>query len=353
MRALVRTILISALTVGLLAVFLRNADLSLVWTKMQAARPDLLVLALVMTIAMYLVRAERWQYLLEPLGHTRFWVAFRTTVIGFAASFILPARAGEVLRPYLLARQEGLRATATLATVFVERMLDLVTVLVLLAIYFLAFDDGARAAAPGLYRTVAVGALGLAPIGVGILAAMFVMAGHPERLHGWVLKIERILPERLAHAVARFAQTFAEGLAVVRSPRRLVIGLAWSFVLWALIAVQVWVIALAFSIALPLIGSLLITAVLVVGVAVPTPGGVGAVHEAFRLAATSFYGADKDAAVGAAIVQHAASFVPIVLMGLWFAARDGMSFSSLKKTAASKEEGLAVSDQSARVGVER
>ena len=50
---------------------------------------------------------------------------------------------------------------------------------------------------------------------------MFVMAGHPERLHGLVLRIERVLPQRIAHVVAGFARTFAEGLAVVRRPARL------------------------------------------------------------------------------------------------------------------------------------
>ncbi|MGH9176380.1 MAG: lysylphosphatidylglycerol synthase transmembrane domain-containing protein, partial [Vicinamibacterales bacterium] len=105
----------TALAVVLVAVFLRNADLTRVWAEMQSARKDWLAAALGLTVLMYLVRAERWQYMLEPLGHTRFWVAFRTTVIGFAASFVLPARAGEVLRPYLLARSERLPATAAFA----------------------------------------------------------------------------------------------------------------------------------------------------------------------------------------------------------------------------------------------
>ena len=55
----------------------------------------------------------------------------------------------------------------------------------------------------------------------------------------------------------------------------------------------------------------------------PTPGGVGGVARGVRLALTSFYGADNDAAVGAAIVQHAVNFVPVTLLGLWFIARDG------------------------------
>ena len=93
----------------------------------------------------FVVRAERWQYLLGPLGPTRFGMVFRTTVIGFAASAVLPARAGEVIRPYLLARREGLSATAAFATIVVERILDLVAVLLLLAAFLIWFDPGLEA----------------------------------------------------------------------------------------------------------------------------------------------------------------------------------------------------------------
>src|SRR5688500_11413184 len=115
---------------------------------MQSARPEFLLVAMVLTAGMYLVRAERWQYLLEPLGHTRFWVAFRTTIIGFAATFVLPARAGEVLRPYLLARKERLPATAAFATIILERLLDLVTVLGLFAVFVLVADPDSMRADP-------------------------------------------------------------------------------------------------------------------------------------------------------------------------------------------------------------
>jgi uncharacterized protein (TIRG00374 family) len=331
LRAVIRTILVTALAIGLLAVFLRNADLARVWSEMQAARPDWLAASLALTGLMYLVRAERWQYLLEPLGHTRFWVAFRTTVIGFAASFVLPARAGEVLRPYLLAREERLPATAAFATIIVERMLDLVAVLALLSTYFLFFSAGAQTAAPALFRAVEVGGLIMAPIGAAILGTMFIAAGHPERLHGLVLRVERVLPQRLAHAVARFARTFAEGLAVVRHPSRLLMAVLWSLVLWIAIATQAWLVARAFGIALPYGGSFLITAMLVVGVALPTPGGVGGTHEAFRLGVTAFYGADNNAAVGAAIVQHAVNFIPVILLGLFFVARDGLNLQRLRE----------------------
>jgi uncharacterized protein (TIRG00374 family) len=308
---------------------------------MTAARADLLLLALALTLTIMLVRAERWQYLLAPLGRTRFWVAFRTTVIGFAVSFIVPARAGEVLRPYLLARSEGLPATAAFATIIVERILDVLTVLMLLGLFFLFAQSQEASAAPAMYRAVVVGAAAIAPVALAILVTMFVMAGHPERLHSVVLKVERVLPARLARAVAGFMKTFAEGLAVVRSPRRLVWALGWSFVMWSAMAVQLWVLVRAFDITLPFGGSFLVTAILVVGVAVPTPGGVGGTHEALRLGLTSFYGADNDAAVGAAIVQHGVNFVPYLLLGFWFLAQEGLNMTRLRQLSASARASAA------------
>ena len=308
---------------------------------MKSARLDLLFGAFVLTVAMYVVRAERWQYLLAPLGPTRFAVTFRATVIGFAASFILPARAGEVLRPYLLARKEQLSVTATFATVIVERMLDLVAVLLLLAIFLFGLESGEAAAAPRLYQAVWYGGAITTPIGAAILVAMFMMAGHPERLHRLVLRVERVLPGKIARAVASFARTFAEGLVVVRDPSRLVWAMAWSLVLWLSIAAQVWMVVRAFDVTLPFGGSFLLTAMLVVGVALPTPGGVGGTHEVLRLGLTSFYAADNNAAVGAAILQHAVNFVPVLVLGLVFLAHDGLSLSRLRAmTAEAKPQGV-------------
>ena len=99
-----------------------------------------------------MVRAERWQYLLEPLGHTRFWVAFRTTVIGFAASSrVAGARRRSAAALSAGAAAKGCSATAAFATIVVERILDLVAVLLLLAVYLLAFDPGVDARDPALF----------------------------------------------------------------------------------------------------------------------------------------------------------------------------------------------------------
>jgi glycosyltransferase 2 family protein len=329
LRNVIRTVLVIGLAVGLLAVFLREADFGRVWSAVASARADFLGLSLAATAATFVIRAERWQYLLGPLGPTRFRTVFRTTVIGFAASAVLPARAGEVIRPYLLARQEGLKATAAFATILVERILDLVAVLLLLLAFLVWFDPGVEARDSVLLSAIRFGGLVMAPVAVGALALMFFMAGHPERLHAWLLRAEAILPGRLAAAIARLAQTFAEGFAVVRRPERLVAAMAWSIVLWISIAATIWAVAIAFGIAMPFTGGWLMLAPLVVGVAVPTPGGVGGFHEAFRLGATAFFGADNDIAVGAAIVLHAISVVPVTLAGLLFIVQDGLRLGTI------------------------
>src|SRR5688500_3336667 len=137
----IRTILVSVLAIALFAWFLRHATVTEVWVQVRRARLDLLVAGFGAVILTYVIRAYRWQYLLHPIGRTRFRTAFRTTVIGFAALGLLPARAGDVLRPYLLARQEGLSTSATFATIVMERVLDLIAVLVLLVFYVWGVSD--------------------------------------------------------------------------------------------------------------------------------------------------------------------------------------------------------------------
>jgi uncharacterized protein (TIRG00374 family) len=322
-------LVVTVLAVGLIAVFLRNADYAHVWTTMKSARADFLIWSLVLTAVGFVVRTERWQYLLAPLGPTRFRNVWRATVIGFAASAVLPARAGEVLRPYLLARQEGLSATATFATIIVERVLDLAAVLLLLACYLLWFDPGMDARDSAVFQAIRYGGFVMAPVAVGALILMFFMAGHPERLQQWLLKAERVLPTRLATFIAALARTLAEGFAVVRSPVRLIAAVAWSIVLWVLIAATTWAVARAFFIDMPFTGGWLMSAPLVVGVAVGAPGGGGGGEQGVG-SATSFFGAENDTAVGAAIVLHAVSIVPVVLLGLLYTVQDGLKLGGLR-----------------------
>jgi hypothetical protein len=330
MRSYLRTIIVAALAVGLLALFLRNANLADVWSRIQQGRPDLLLLAIGTTMLTYVLRSLRWQWLLKPIGETRFTNAFRTTVIGFAASFLLPARAGEFLRPYLLARRESLRATAAFATVVIERLLDTVTVLILLVAFVFLFDPGMGAVDGTVFEAIKVGGLLLGAGTAAALGVVFWLAGHPTVLLRLQGGIERIVPSRLGHRAAGLVHTFAEGLAVVRQPRRLAVSLLLSFPLWLSIAFGIWIVTLAFHTTIPYTGSFLLMSLLVVGVAVPTPGAVGGFHMAYRIGATAFYHMDQASAIGAGIVLHAISFVPVTILGIIFMAQEGMSLGRMR-----------------------
>jgi len=333
MPSRLRAALVLVLTAGLLAFFLRGVDLGAVWAETRHADGRLLALAVCLTMTTYALRAFRWQYLLAPIGPTRFSTAFRTTVIGFAASFLLPARPGEVLRPYLLARRENLPPTAAFATIILERLLDLVTVLVLFGVFVLAVDPATLSGDPALYGRVKTGGLVAAAGAVAGLVVFFFLAGHPERLGQWALKFERVLPARLAGLVARLVEAFAQGLAVMRQPARLLVSFVLSVPLWLSIAAGIWVTSRAFHMTFAFLGSFLVMTLLVVGVAMPTPGQVGGFHAMYKVAVVQFLGVPTPTAVGAAIVLHAISFVPVTLLGLYFMAREGLSVGRMRELA--------------------
>jgi uncharacterized protein (TIRG00374 family) len=333
MRAHLRTFIVAVLAVGLIAWFLWGADLSGVWGEIRRGRPELLALALLTTLTTYASRALRWQYLLEGLGPTRFSNAFRATVMGFAASFLLPARAGEVLRPYVLARREGLSATATFATVILERVFDMVTVLILFAVFLVLADPSLGRSDPATFRAVKLSGLVVAGVTAAVLAIFFVLAGRPEAFGRASARVERLLPERLARLVEGLAQRFAGGLAAVRRPQQLLMVFVWSFPLWLSIALGIWLTSQAFHIEMPFLGSFLMTTLLVAGVLVPTPGAVGGFHKFYQIGVMSFYGAPLDRAVGAGLVLHAISFVPVTLIGILFMAQEGMTLGRMRRLA--------------------
>jgi uncharacterized protein (TIRG00374 family) len=345
MRSHVRTIVVLAIALALVVLFLSNVNLMGVLAAIARARPEWLALSLLTTFGNLAIRALRWKYLLEPLGPTTFASAFRATAVGFAASAVLPARAGEVIRPYFLARQaprdqQGrMTATGAFATIILERLLDIVTVLALLASFVFVFGKDLAGVNPTGFALVKWAGASAALVSSSALVVLFVLAGDPERLGRAMTRLEQVLPSTLAGMIARIAEKFARGLGAIRRPGRLLAALAWSLPLWLCIALGIWSMAMAFRLAIPFTGSFLMIALLTLGVAVPTPGAVGGFHEAFRVGATAFYGAPDEAAVGAAIVLHLFSIGPSLLLGLLFAAREGLNIGTMQRLADQAEQG--------------
>src|SRR5215471_19253738 len=186
MRSPLRTVVVLLVAAALVALFLRNVDLRRVASDIASAEPEWLAMGLVLSIGNLAIRSYRWRYLLEPLGHTTFGESFQATTVGFAASAVLPARAGEVIRPYFVARltsrHERMTASGAFATIILERVLDVITVLVLVALYVLVFGRAIGATNPVAFRWLTWIVLSTAALAAVALLVLFVLAGDPARL---------------------------------------------------------------------------------------------------------------------------------------------------------------------------
>ena len=327
-----RTALVSLLAIALLGWFLSHANLVEVWRHVQRADLAMLLVGFIFVVLTYFARTFRWQVLLLPLGRVRFMTTFRATLVGFAALGLLPARAGDLLRPYMVARKEGLSIPATFATVVMERVLDLVAVLGLLAVYAWGFASPTDVP-ESLSRPIEISAAVAGAAALVLFVVMWILATHPERIGGFVRAADRVLPHALAHKLADITTAFSRGFVAAKKPSTLLAGVLWSFPVWICIAGETWAVTRAFDIDMSFAGSFLVQVFLVIGVAVPTPGGVGSYHEAYRWAVTTFFHAANDSAVAAAIVVHLISYIPVILAGLVVMVQEGMSVHDLQDLA--------------------
>ncbi len=207
MRRYVRTFAIVFLTVGLMWAFLRGVDLADVWMAIRQARPDLLFLALLFIAASYLVRIVRWQFLLRPVGRVRLSSAARATVIGFAANALVPGRVGEVLRPYVLARREGLSGSAAFGTIVLERVLDLLTIM-LITVSAVAFVEPSTSD-ESLMEWLRTGALATGAMGLVAGGVVVVLARNPRHVgRFWTWCADRA-PGRVGSVVTAIARRFS------------------------------------------------------------------------------------------------------------------------------------------------
>lgn len=349
LRRYFKLLLIVFLTLGLTAFFLRNAQLDRVWNAVRLARVDMLLACAVVTMLSYVIRIERWRGLLRPVGFVSFLTAGSATVIGFAANALLPGRVGEVLRPFVIARHNEIDGSAALATVVVERVLDLVTIMVMLAgcIVFVARPTNN----PELLLTLQLGAMAGGSLGLAVLGGMFWLVRGPGRSEQVITWCKSASPRRWVPVVDRLARRFTGGLTVAGQVGPLAVALLMSTLLWASIALSIAFGSWAFGINISFDESIILMGMVAIGVSLPTPAGVGGYHAAYQIGATSLYGVDLDVAVGAALVVHAIAFAPVTLLGLLCLAKEGLRLGSLSGIAVGEELTEPSKNQDKNAGV--
>jgi uncharacterized protein (TIRG00374 family) len=293
----------------LIAWFLSRVPLSEIGRQIAAASPAWLAMSVVISIFVFVMRAIRWVWILRPVGKVPFFPAFRATAVGFAANTVLPARAGEVLRPALLARERGLPFSALLASIVFERVLDALAQLFFLGLALTGSSGTLGSFSTGRIRWVVAG-VALAAVALALFAVVW-----REATERFLERLFRLLPERVRASARKIAHTFLDGFASLKSPRLLALVAAGSFAMWFVINVQIYCTMRAFGLALPLSAAYVVTTAAVLGLAVPTPGGVGGYHAAVQFALTDIFHVPVATATGVALLAHAVSFVPISLIG--------------------------------------
>lgn len=309
----------------LLAFVFRGVNWQDLGSALREADPVPLAAMCLVTVAAYCVRAWRWGFLLAPLGRVGLKDLLSATFVGFASGLLIP-RAQEIVRPWLVSRRYPIPLSAGFATVVLERLIDLITVLVLFGVYlFVLPAPSMQMSGPRMDAIEVAGAM----TALGAL----VILGLLFALHTWpdpVLRLfDRILaraPRWLAGPLGRALKAFTEGLAVLKAPgSHLVVIAGQSLLLWLLLALGFHFNNSAFSMGLPFSTTLLLIAFLVVGVSIPTPGMVGGFHAFYVLALHEVYGVNREAATAAGITAHALANLPVLVFGLALMGREGLN----------------------------
>lgn len=317
-KSTIRVVVSLALAVILLAIFLWNLDLSEVGLALANADGRLVAASVFLGLLAYWLRVVRWQFILRPTGRTRHSSAVMATVVGYAAITLIPARMGDLIRPLLLARRDRLPASATLASILTERIFDLWTVVA----FFLAFliwppelpllsDEGA-----GYLDILSMTGMVL---GGGLVTGTLVLLAlfrFQERFVDLATRPVGLLRESWKQPIAAFLNHFLDGLRVLQRPRDLLLTLLFSILTWMTIFYQVQVMLHAFGVFTPLRAAFLLVILSVMGMAIPTPGGVGGFHAMIQIGLHDFLGIATNTAGAIAIAHHAACFIPITLIGL-------------------------------------
>jgi uncharacterized protein (TIRG00374 family) len=304
-----------AISVGLLGYLVWSVDVRELAATLARTRWQWVVVASAFGPLGVWARARRWWYLFPPRSEPPALVP--ATMIGYMANNVLPLRAGEFVRVWIVARQWGHGFWTALATLIVERVLDSVFIVLVMVVLLL------RLAVP---RPLEIGAAMLLAADLLAVSVLCALAVAPDRARAVIERVTRPWPS-LQRRVVRILETFARGLEGVCTRAHLVPLLAWTAAIWILPTFVTWTMFQALDLEVPWFAAFVVLAFASIGVAIPSaPGYVGVFHAAATLALTIF-GVPASTAFGYALLLHATQILPITLVGWIYLLREHVHLS--------------------------
>jgi hypothetical protein len=325
---------ILALTIFFLWLFLRNANLREVGTILRSTTLGWVLVGFCVNYGALFLRTIRWRIILDPEDPPPFFATFFANTVGYMSSIVLPIRASDLARPALLARRTSHRFSGALGTVLTERVLDLTSILTLFVIFaFLRWNEFSHdREIAGWFYIVRAGAIASVVI---LLALAFFVTGlyffraTVRRMHEG---LGRLLPQRFRDSWMHFFDSFTETLELTRHRAAFAKVVFCTAGVWLCLTSQFWFATQAVHHPLPFDSSFFVTGVTTVGLAIPTPGGIGGFHKACQLVLTRFYGFSIDSSVAVAVVFHVIGTLPVLVTGLILFAKEGLHWRDVTRT---------------------
>lgn len=308
-----------------MALVVRRLDLANVWVSLATARYLWLIPGVLVYFFAVWARTWRWHYLLRPLRPVSLTRLFPVVCIGYMGNNIYPARAGEVIRSYVLRRREGISMSASLATVIVERVFD---GLVMLMFVFVALPFSPTP--PWLQKIVTLASVAF----LGALIVVLAVAAKPAVVEGLYERwLSRWVPRRLRPHVSGLLARFLKGFSSLRSGRDVLMLFWTSIVIWLAETVKYWFVMHAFDFAVPFYVLMLMNGVVNLATTIPAAPGYVGTFDLPGIEILAAFGVDRDMAAAYTAVLHAALFFPITLLGAFFMWREQLHWAELGRVS--------------------
>jgi uncharacterized protein (TIRG00374 family) len=327
-----RALGVALLTGGFLWFSFRGIDLRAVLAAAAGASYGWIALSLIFLFLSHLLRAWRWRILLAPVKQAiGLRNLFSGVMIGYLVNNVIP-RGGELVRPFVISRLENISRSSAFGTIVIERIIDTLTFLTLVAFLPLIYVGPLRNSFPWLEDAGKV----IAGITIALLLTLIVLMVRRDWTDRVLVAAARLIPRRLASRVNSFVHRFLDGLLFLQEPRSIFVVIASSAGVWFLYILMIWASLVAFGLeGIGLAGATVVQTISSIGVAIPTPGATGSYHAFTAQTLTRLFGVNAATALSFATVTHAASYVAVSIVGLWYVFRDNFS---LKETLVRQDQ---------------
>ena len=318
------------MTILCLAAALWGLDLEKVSESFAGLNYGTLPVILALLFLFFWLKAVRWRLLLSPLREFRTQEVVPPLMIGFMGNNVLPAHLGELIRVYVLGRQFTLSKAAVLSSVILERILDMLVILIFVGMGLWVVE--------GLPAWVQTGALSLAALAISSFLLLIVFVFWTQAFLRAYRRIFHFLPTKLFHRVDEIMGSTAQGLSSIKNAQTAFWIALTSLLQWTLMGAMVYISLVSLGLWLNPLASIVTTGVSALGAAIPsTPGYFGVIQLAFWVSLQMF-GVEQADAFASSVYFHLSQYIPVTLVGLYYANRLGLGLKQIEKRATEEEK---------------